>query len=84
MEMNEWQPARMTPAHGVAPRAQEKVDFLKSRVIRIRPAKISKWALLWHRSVGCNAEKFFEVHPDDNPPFKKTILFFCEHEILTD
>ena len=81
--MSEWQPARIITPHGYRV-STELVKKLSASIIRVRPMEPPAWVVESHSKFGCNAEKFYRVHPDDEPKGDGSILVLCEHEILTD
>lgn len=76
--MGEWQPARCNPVHGIM---RTKYEEVRRRHIRIRPT-LREYYPEEREELGCDAQKFYEVHPDDC--FEGCGDLLCEHEILTD
>jgi len=81
-----WQPARFKPVHKEIvgkPDWITEVEYaeLKRRVLRVRPSD-RKFNPSDMREIGCDAEKFYSVHPEDIMPGCGDLI--CEHEILTD
>ena len=88
--MEQWQPARLRTFHGIAnigePISDEDLSILLGRVVMVREAKPSELALREYRADGCDGTRFFEIHPDSvkGTAHRGSIVFVCEHEILTD
>lgn len=80
--MSEWQPARCRPVHRFDPRTHTvPIDDLKARSIRVRPTT-RQYYPEEREILGCDASKFYEVHPQDC--FEGCGDLICEHELLTD
>ena len=83
--MNEWQPARFRRVHstrdiGCGPALTDE-EVRRMPVIYVRPKEFSKNSIeKYYRSRGCDADRFYEVRPDD--PTLGNMA--CEHEVLTD
>jgi hypothetical protein len=86
-----WQPARLAFAHGINSEdlsfiGMEKMQMMATKVVRVRPypaRKIYLPDLLRLQSLGCDASKFYEIHPDDLvTPTQGS--WICEHEVVTD
>src|SRR5271154_1932120 len=67
--MSEWQPAKTCNAHS---RGASK-GFVQLRdkntsskeIIRIKPWDFKESQVALYRSIGCDAKKFFLIHPED-------------------
>lgn len=78
----EWQPARVRNFHeAIADPDISGFPEIFRKVIRIRPFT-GIVAIQDFRNMGCDAEKFYEVHPKDRGRNMGQLV--CEHEILTD
>ena len=87
--MNKWQPARVILAHGlpVGPQyvTKEEIDPLTKKVVRVRPlakSELGRVDIEDYKALGCNAQKFYEIHPKDCHPLCGDVC--CEHEVLSD
>jgi hypothetical protein len=87
--MSEWQPARLILFHyslaelNVDGEPIEQIELLLKKVVRVRLfPEISEVCKLPWRIVGCAAERFYKIHPQDRDPGCGDIV--CEHEVLTD
>jgi len=81
--MSNWQPARLFPAHTTGQLSTQQVEEYKKKIFRVRPFQPSPEALAMYRAVGCDATRFYLIHPDDVPG-RGISVGACEHEILTD
>jgi hypothetical protein len=79
---SQWQPAFAKMIH---PRESIKQFLFPSgvsgRIVRVRPFVGMRTGIILYRKIGCDAEHFFEVHPQDANGYN---VIGCEHEILTD
>ena len=90
--MAQWQPARIRPYHWKVasecniPLTKEQAAAAKRKIFLITEAAPKDYMLAFYRSSGCDAERFFMLHPEGAAEFcdgdKRVIV--CEHEILTD
>jgi hypothetical protein len=87
--MNDWQPARIVDAHLKEIIAQfpgenipeEEINKVLRKPVRVRPY-FPGHLFIEESRLFCNAERFFEIHPNDLPKDSGNIV--CEHMILTD
>jgi hypothetical protein len=87
--MSDWQPARLRKFHAgkrnyVAPIPKEKRDAALRKVVRIRERPVAGNVESDYRGFGCDAERFYEINPEDLGCKLDTVVMVCEHEILTD
>lgn len=86
-EHTQWQPAKIVVAHGIiwTDLSPQELQEALSKVYRVREALPSPEVLATYRNRGCNATRFYLVHPQDLP-FEDFVgrLGVCEHEIVTD
>lgn len=87
----EWQPARITWAHDRGENRQEFAQLntkeLPKKVVRVKPWEFLERQVALYRSIGCDAQKFYIIHPEDAAAIWQTdgcSMQVCEHEILTD
>jgi hypothetical protein len=88
--MSDWQPARVksyhrqfsTQSRNYVP--QEEADIVERKVVRVKPISTFECinAIADYRADGCDATRFFILHPDDCIPGAGQIV--CEHEVFTD
>jgi hypothetical protein len=84
----EWIPARLRRVHERGDAVC--VDYRKTNppsraIVRIRPFDFKEYEVETYRSMGCDAERFFLIHPEDAiKHWHERVLQICEHEVLTD
>ena len=84
----EWQPARLRltghPTNSSPLTSDERTAALK-KIVRVCEWQPSDDLLVSFRIAGCDAEKFFRIHPDDLADrLAYKVIVQCEHGILTD
>ena len=72
----QWQPAIIHNAHALTILGDKE---LEKRSVLIRP--VAKPSFMRR---DCNADNFFEMHPDHGLDENGVPFILCEHEILTD
>lgn len=81
----QWQPAVLNPNHLYCGQDWQNAQILKGKKVRVRPidaVQVSEWM-----EIGCDANMFYEIHPEDVrdfAPWRPGRAAVCEHEILTD
>ena len=85
-ETKEWQPARLRRVHSREPIKGKTVPAPKllkfvtvSQIVRVCEAVNPDLALF--RAMGCDATKFYFIHPEDSGVSNAAA---CEHEVLSD
>ena len=84
----DWQPARLNlKAHsrteGVTV-SEEVRNRMARKIVRVILVEPEFMTVERYAAVGCDAEMFFQIHPEDLEPeyVRKTVC--CEHQVLTD
>jgi hypothetical protein len=88
-EIRKWQPARLINAHKgytkPSPLTKEEREHFKRKVVRVCEWDPAIDLLFSYRAAGCDADKFFRIHPEDMPErLAGRIIVHCEHGVLTD
>lgn len=93
MSEYEWQPVRIAPndssaAHPLCVKDRAKDwESWAGKIVRVRLGAPPKDDWQYVKLVGCNATRFYDVHPDDIKVFstvKAGSMYLCEHQILAD
>jgi hypothetical protein len=89
-DMSGWQPARVRQFHSgprkfPAPISKEELKRIKRSIVRIRETKANAdFKRHYEEDLGCDAARFFVIHPEDTKVGDWGEVLVCEHEILTD
>jgi hypothetical protein len=87
----DWQPVMIAPNYDHYGHVWTDVqDRDKGKIVRVRPIIPHTRVVKLVRDGGCDANNFYEVHPEDTSklsdehfmPWQKMIV--CEHQILAD
>jgi len=83
-----WQPARIVSRHA-QPNGYSRVGSEESRLVFQKVVRVTEgdpgWELKERFAIsGCEAKRFFYIHPEDLPNRHAFRVWVCECMILTD
>lgn len=78
-----WRKARLFPAHGVNSLSPENLEAITAAEVRVRRSRPSPVDLLYYRSRGCDAKRFYKVRGLNDVAYKFywRVRCACEHEV---